>query len=353
MFNLAIMQAISGRTKLKWFLFIVLLGMGAFTFAEILLRTSLFRYLKTGVEQKGWNYMSPFKVEEENWYHLGLIEECRNQNTPEFNYESCYNNIGVRDINHSVKKNEATTRVIVLGDSFTEGVGAPLDSTWWRLLQSFLQNTVADSLHVEFVNGAVQGSDPFFSYVLLRDKLLSYQPDQIMLALNQSDITEISVRGGFERFQPDTTVRYRRKAPWWEPLYAHAFTFRAAYYHLISRDFFFRTQQEIAEDEEFAVSEICIVLHELKNMCNARNIRFTVILHPHYFEMQNNLDPFNPVRECLTLEGIEFIDLYPHFHAIPKHELHRVFWVQDGHCNPNGYLLMAQEIFKSLHSKKN
>jgi hypothetical protein len=42
----------------------------------------------------------------------------------------------------------------------------------------------------------VAGSDPFYEYRLLVDKLLACQPDLVMTVVNVSDVIDVIVRGG-------------------------------------------------------------------------------------------------------------------------------------------------------------
>jgi len=95
---------------------------------------------------------------------------------------------------------------MAIGDSFTEGWGASFENIWLNMLGKNL-NARHSGIHVRTICGGVAGSDAFYGYRNLVDRLMAYQPDWVLLVINDSDILDVVVRGGFERFQPDGTVR--------------------------------------------------------------------------------------------------------------------------------------------------
>ncbi len=316
---------------------------------EVILRTDPFNYLQSRNEINDHDYLNPFKIAEKTIYHVNSADVCFNHNMPEFNYKTCYNSLGIRDTEHSIEKPNDTYRIISLGDSFTEGIGAPFDSTWWKLLEGLL-NEHSDSLQYEAINGGVQGSDLYFSYVLLRDKLIQFTPDLVILCINASDIGDISIRGGMDRFNHNM-VSYKKKAPWWLSFYVKYYTVRIIVYHFVSKDYIFRTQQEVIADDQFAMNEISKGLLLLNNFCQDRKTKFLAVFHPMISEIETGNNIFAPAISYCDSMGIPYLNLYKNFIDLKKNgkaELESYHWKLDGHYTPKGYSFMANEIFQAL-----
>ncbi len=320
---------------------------------ECILRTNLFPYLKTWQEKQGREYISPFKIQEKDYYHVSRFKNwCFEESNSEFSNEFCYNDLGLRDISHTITKSIGTKRVVVLGDSFTEGVGAPVDSTWWSLLAVQMNTDTINDFNYEFINAGFRGSDVLFGYILLRDKLLKYQPDEVIVEMNSTDPYEIAIRGGMERFKADGTIGYRIKGPWWEPVFAHSYIVRLLAYHLISKEFLFKFFTSPAEYDAYLAygrEQICNTIKTLQKFCTIRNIRLTVFFHPFYMELQNHERPFAQIKNCCFLEGINCIDLYDSFEqeytSHPAYVINSLFYKTDMHNTPAGYCFIARELY--------
>jgi len=81
-------------------------------------------------------------------------------------------------------------------------------------------------LQHEVLNAGVVGSDAFFGYHLLKDKLLLLQPEIVLLNVNYSDFTNYIFCRGFERFKNDSIVQYQ-PAPAIKQYYKHSHLLRA------------------------------------------------------------------------------------------------------------------------------
>ncbi len=72
----------------------------------------------------------------EDWFHTWPPNDEHEYHAPgEFRYTRMSNNLGLSEENIPEVKPANEFRIIGLGDSFTEGVGAPYDSTWVKQLE--------------------------------------------------------------------------------------------------------------------------------------------------------------------------------------------------------------------------
>ncbi len=112
----------------------------------------------------------------------------------EFQYLHHYNALGLRGAEPSLDSNKINW--VILGDSFTEGSGAPEDSTWTVLLQNELNKNATDTLHpFQCISGGISGSELFSEHLILKELLLHYKPQRVIVAINQTDIDDV-VKGG-------------------------------------------------------------------------------------------------------------------------------------------------------------
>jgi hypothetical protein len=321
---------------------------------ELVLRTGPFAYLQTYLERVQHKYFSPFRLDTDNEYHISTIKGCKSLPVPEFNNPYCYNNEGLRDIDHTLQKPAKTKRYLAFGDSFTEGVGAPVDSAWWKLLQNKLNAQNGDTIYHEVFGCGSMGSDVCYCYHLLQDRLYKYKPDVVFYFLNFSDVFDLAVRGGMERFKGEGQISYRKKSPWWERFYQYSYVVRLFVHKGLGYDYFFRSPEEYVKDEQYGKQQICTVLDSMNRYCQARHIKFVVIFQPLSNEIAIRSAPFEPVEAYCTKRGVSTINLYKVFNTLPDDSaavlINKYYWPVDGHCKPAGYNFFAGEIYQ--HSKE-
>jgi len=115
------------------------------------------------------------------------------------NYDkSCFqsyitlNSQGFRDKEHSLVKPRGIFRIAVVGDSFVEAREVPLEKTFWSVLQDKLDLLAQGRYEVMAFSGSAYGMTQ--EYILIREKVLSYSPDLIILAFYPgNDIVDVSL----------------------------------------------------------------------------------------------------------------------------------------------------------------
>ncbi len=96
------------------------------------------------------------------------------------------NSLGFRDREHPVKKTKGTYRILVLGDSITQGwmIANPED-----IFTSVLENRlIAEGRRVEVLNFGVNGYNTRQEVETLREKGLQFKPDLVILAYCVNDM---------------------------------------------------------------------------------------------------------------------------------------------------------------------
>jgi hypothetical protein len=186
---------------------------------EILLRLAGIN--ATWSENTGHGYISYYGKTLKSWYHVHQPNTEFDQDNRDFKYHHKVNSLGLRD-REDFFSDSTPCKVICVGDSYTEGVGAPADSTYPHFLEQKLNDA---GYSCQVLNAGVAGSDPFYEYVLVRDKLIQLHPDYVVVDINSTDITDFIFRGGLERFKADGSVVYN-KGPWFAGLYHWSYVVR-------------------------------------------------------------------------------------------------------------------------------
>lgn len=358
--NIAINLKICPVNWLKKGVFIGVLSVLFLVLLEVALR--LTGAYKTTTEKAEGKYVSFYGRELPSWYYqrepyagndvteLHLNAKELKKRGMEFYYPIFSNSWGFRGADFDTIADKDKKRFLVLGDSFVEGVGTPADSTWTKLLQNFLQK---GEVNTSVYNCGISGSDPFYEYVLLRDKLLLLKPQTVIMSVNYSDLNDVITRGGFERFKPDGTTQYKA-APWFEPYYKRFFIVRL-WLHLVLRyDFSLLPPEKLEVETQSALISIADCILKTDSLCQANDITFLLVLHPYL----NPLDPFiarqNEIQkiEALLPESIRTINLFaPMLNKTDKSNYKQFAYPIDMHFKPKGYQWFAQLVADEIMEK--
>ena len=255
----------------------------------------------------------------------------------EFSFEIKSNNEGLRDIDHSVEKPKDEFRIICIGNSFTEGIGTPQDSTWPKLLEDRLR--LASKKKVAVFNVGIAGSDPFSGYMLFEKRMLKYNPDIVLIAISSSDFNFYRFRGGFERFTPDGY--HFREGPWWEKLYAVSYICRFITDDMMHYKYFF-TPEEYKNDSVKAMNDINDCIHRFYKLSLKHNFTFAVV---YFDDGDYKLDPvLNSLKQEKIIPVIDLVEYNRKIEKLTFDGRKAYYWQLDGHCNSRGYYLFAKGV---------
>jgi hypothetical protein len=264
----------------------------------------------------------------------------------EFAIECNTNGDGVRDMQHPVEAPDGVYRIVVLGDSFVEGVGAEREGSWTAQLEGLLR---AQNHPVEIFNAGVSGSDPCFGYQLLADRFLVYRPDLVVFSLNSSDIDDTLTWGGMERFQANGTTR-ALPLPRLEPLYRRSHLFRLIAHRVMLRDSNLRSLKRVFHERYEAQLKLVEALVAARDLGRVHGFEVLVFLHPVPHEIfSDRVIFYEPFTLALQQEGLETFDLFgPLREKLGGRRQDSFSWLIDGHYNECGYSAMAEVAADAL-----
>jgi lysophospholipase L1-like esterase len=298
---------------------------------------------KVNNEFVGGNYQHNSYTKNKSYYHVWKAGSKHLLSGPEFSFERHSNSLGFADYEWIKKKPDNIIRILCLGDSFTEGDAAHYDSSYVAVLR---RNMSLKHQQVEVLNAGTCGSDPFFNFANLRDRLIEYEPDIVIQTYSSNDLlNDYLLRGGMERFKKPNYLSYPH-SPWWEPLYAVSYVFRVfvrAYGYNANLTWFNGTEEEKKDIIEVHES---FFRKEYHPFTETQGMRFFLFALPMRNEIANNSYEFEQpqFQSMLRGYGINAFDLMPCYQEyLEKMRLSvsDVYWVKDAHHNAPGYHMMA------------
>lgn len=307
---------------------------------------------KTYLEKSNGYYHSLYNTTGASYYHVLPPNATSVITKPEYTLIRSVNPLGFPDKVWNKQPDKRKKRILCLGDSFTEGDGATQDSCYVALLEQMLN---IDSVQFECLNAGTLGSDPFFNFINLKDRLVQYHPNYVLQTLSSGDITaDLATRGGLSRFQANKTLRYR-SAPWWEPLYAISYTSRFFLNTLGYNEYLINTKN-ISENKEKYNEEIITLIEAYEEVLEKNNLFAYIIIRPEKNEVltESAFDFSKIILAIHAQKNMKVINLFPHYKSFfnkKKTALNDYFWPIDGHHNAKGYHLMATFIHSELFEK--
>lgn len=287
-----------------------------------------------------------YKYDPRNYYHTWPPNQFHYLKSSEFSYYRVTNSLGFADKEWS-KGKSSTMRLITLGDSFTEGDGAPADSSFPVHLQQLL-NKRTDSAKWEVMNAGTCGSDPVFDYKKLSGLLLKYKPDVVLQTVSANDFMgDIARRGGFERFVSNTTIRYKPLHFWFYP----AAISNIVRFAMRVIEYTRNLPSAGAKEEDLELVEDQLVSRYI-DIARINRFKIIFVIMPGSKEVAAGKYNYNFEKIKARLKGYgQIVDLLPCYQERIQHtntDVSDYYWKKDTHHNPAGYRMMAECIAQQL-----
>jgi len=293
---------------------------------------------------------------------------------PEFSTTVTHNQFGYRTHPISRVPSADRVRVLVLGDSFTYGVGVEDDETFSARLEGLAPE-------IEAINTGVNGYGSAQELLLLRDEGIDLAPDVVIVTFFWNDVGN-NLRENAARFRlEDGVLRYPDPQPelaavssapppshreWLRYSYTYRFVSDRAKMlgfwlkvvfgiPLEETDFVDDGQREQAWDLEFAI------LREMRRLSQEAGAEFLLVVIPDQVQLDTDvevlgLEPSDyEVQERLEAfarsEGMPMLDLIPALRAAAERNPGPLYYRRDRHLRPPGHVVMARAILAELEAR--
>ena len=285
----------------------------------------------------------------EQYYHINEPNKTFHIKKPEFTFDRKTNSLGYSDYELVKRKSKNETRILCLGDSFTEGDGAPFEKSYvYQLRENFLK-----SPNYYVFNAGKCGSDPFFNFLNYRDILRKYDFNIVLQTLSSSDLyDDIKKRGGFERFKKKYVLKYRQPNSFIKHGYIMSYVGRSFLQFLGYNELIVTN-----EANEIDCNKTLDLLNKYQEETKKNKTKFVLILLPNKKEVVEYYPLFfiqlvNKIKKNKSIYIIDLRELYKNKMREFKGDfINSNWWEEDWHHTPQGYSMMANCIYQGLIQK--
>jgi lysophospholipase L1-like esterase len=342
------------KEKFKnYMLFTTILILGLFTielYLKYIDKSHDYPFDSPALETLGYKYIrkqKDLRLQTNDPFTDEIVTSSRSN---EYHYRHVRNSLGLRG--KEPLTDTSKFNIAVIGDSFTEGFGAPEDSTWVCLLENKLNQEKVFEQKIQCINGGTCNLDPFSEYVVLEDLLLKFNPKIVILCTSSEDIADVVHAGGWERYNAHGE-RVLKPRPWWFPVYQCSFIARHLIHSLGHLNYELLTDQEFDRESQIAINKIekCVTVN-YANLAKTHNFKLVVVVNPMLSELETSDFKFKQLTEHLEAnENLKVINLFEAFvneKKINGFDYKSLYWPIDGHNNSKGYNLWAGIVKDSL-----
>lgn len=295
--------------------------------------------------------------------------------TREWNVNYGMNSFGFRDGNRTLEKPANTFRILMLGDSFTEGWGVAQDKTFSALLENKLNSLSRGRFEV--INMGVAGYSPLLEYLQLKNIGLEFKPDLVILNFDYTDFADdiayeelatfdenhnpVSVRPGLsdklksfaywaQEFNEDNIIVVGNGIV--RDLLVFSEKHSVLFRKLVVAKFLegdINSKLKEPGSDSFVLPERNFQL--ISNMLRPKNTPFFVVLYPHkdHLLSKDNTAFFFKFQQFGDQNGIKMLNLFPLFRTKNPNDLYFRF---DFHGTEKFDELMAKGIYDYLVKNK-
>jgi len=352
-----------------------------------------------GILEGGLRYLNHWMghyPQKDSILHHSLLPKAKiKRSNHEFEVSYEINSYGLRDHEYPLQKPPSTYRILMLGDSYTFGIGNNLEDTFSKRLEKKL-NSQNKSLHFEVINGGCSSYSPLLEYLFLIRKGLALNPDLVILNYDISDVQDDTKYSGIAEFDstghpirvPPVEVQYyfqeikkgfRSRIPFLQNSALYQFVMERYYQVVRKRDapLFYEQAKIIAGnidyDRDLPMREnagdwkkyfenSAHYLKMIQELLKSKNISFVITAYPYgtlvsekewaigrklrgFDEKIYSTKLFDYLEEFCRSERIPFLNMTPDFLNSKEFPL---FYSYDGHFTPAGHEVAAQSLKKFL-----
>jgi lysophospholipase L1-like esterase len=300
------------------------------------------------------------------------------QRTAEYESHIKINSRGLRDQEYPYEKPEGVFRVLVMGDSFVEGLQVEAEDTFPKVLETRLAQS--SPLPVEVINAGVSRYGTSEAVLFFEAEGINYQPDLVIYALYPNDITD-NIASDLFRLEDGELIRQPIQIDPMERV--RGFFYDTSYLYRVGLSIVLKLQQQQDETlietgwglvlpiyradlqprEQDAWALEAALLTQLRN--DAGEIPVMVVYLPEQFQTEDVLweqvrrsdevldrDAPNHQLAAIIPAGVTFLDLSEEFRQ--RGQGAALYYDVDGHFNEAGHALAAQLleplILETIHT---
>lgn len=225
---------------------------------------------------------------------------------------------GLRDYEYSVEKPSSVFRIAVIGDSVTWGY-TELPDTYPKIMERELKRYYPGK-KIEVLNFGIGGTDSQHHLGILKERVLQYAPDVVVVGYCLNDIRFSSIYDKqlvmwfLQHFNFADFVAVKAGEAAWRLHYGTGPE---------GGDKYHREHFGLYEDHE-RISRLRRILREMKLVSDERGIKLAVVIFPfrQQFNSNSQMKPQETVKAICKEAGIPVLDILPLFKDYDKDKLY-------------------------------
>ena len=290
---------------------------------------------------------------------------------PEFSVTTTHSSRGYRSAEVAAAKGERL-RVLVLGDSFTYGIGAEGEETFSAQLEQL-------DPRLEVINTGVNGYGTGQELLLLREEGVALDPDIVVVAFFWNDVANNVERDAVRFALRDGQLEYPPEIAELPPVSLaprrHAYLRYSYLYRFVSdriKTWRFRWRLIRGETEadgarlaperrEPAWRVERAVLREIRDLTESHGAKLLLMVIPEQIQVQPDTQAFGLVEdeydvqtriaEIAESEGIALLDPLDPLRADYAASKSPLYYLQDRHWRPRAHRLVAELILREMQRR--
>lgn len=313
-------------------------------------------------------------------FHHGLVQNVAAQTYwGDKEYMNYTNSFAFKDSAvFEAKQNLDKKQVVFIGDSFTEGIGEPYETTFF----GYTRKNFANNEHIELWNAGCISYSPLIYYNKIKyyTEIENLKIDYLWVFLDPSDIQD---EVDYKEFEPTCNEKFvpkeKTKIDYMYDIkkdknLVDIYTNHSLLFELIPNFYkaLFPTDEQkkqalyhknritwVYDDKIYqewgkeGVESAENYMQKLAALCKEKNIQLTVVIYPWFDIIEKNERHVKTWKNFTEKNNIPLINLFPVFSQKAKEisleEVNKIYFLEgDVHWNAKGNYLIAESIKKPL-----
>lgn len=250
---------------------------------------------------------------------------------------------GFRDYEYAKAKDDGVLRIAVIGDSVTYGY-TELEDTYPNIMERELRIDLKKE-SIEVLNFGIEGTDSQHQLKLLKERVLDYNPDIVVLGYCLNDIRFLDINPVVLWF-----VEHINFLDYFVVKSITAFRFMRARLGIVTAETHYELILSLYNDP-YRATKLRGAVREMKTVLGERGVKFMVAVFPFKQQFQEGAT-FLPQETVISIceeEGIECLDT---FSALKEYDSKELYLEGDPvHFSSFGNEVVGRSVVDFLMSK--